>query len=57
MGDEIFSVYLTPADYSKLAYAKLDLPASPWKLLDALDDDDDVQNTWHNLENEEDLDR
>ena len=27
------------------------------KLLDALDDDDDVQNTWHNLENEEDLDR
>ena len=37
MGDEIFSVYLTPADYSKLAYAKLDLPASPWKLLDALD--------------------
>ena len=37
MDDEIFSVYLTPADYSKLAYAKLDLPASPWKLLDALD--------------------
>lgn len=37
MGDEIFSVYLTPADYSKLAYAKLDLPASPWKLLDTLD--------------------
>lgn len=37
MGDEIFSVYLTPADYSKLAYAKLDLPASPWKLLDAMD--------------------
>lgn len=27
------------------------------KLLDALDDDDDVQNVWHNLENEEDLDR
>lgn len=27
------------------------------KLLDALDDDDDVQNTWHSLENEEDLDR
>ena len=37
MGDEIFSVYLIPADYSKLAYAKLDLPASPWKLLDAMD--------------------
>ena len=27
------------------------------KLLDALDEDDDVQNVWHNLENEEDLDR
>ena len=27
------------------------------KLLDALDDDYDVQNVWHNLENEEDLDR
>ena len=26
------------------------------KLLDALDDDDDVQNAWHTLENEEDLD-
>ena len=26
-------------------------------LLDALDDDDDVQNAWHTLENEEDLDR
>ena len=25
------------------------------KLLDALDDDDDVQNVWHSLENEEDL--
>ena len=27
------------------------------QLLDALDDDDDVQNAWHSLENEEDLDR
>ncbi|MEG0910531.1 MAG: YebC/PmpR family DNA-binding transcriptional regulator [Ruthenibacterium sp.] len=26
-------------------------------LLDALEDDDDVQDVWHNLENEEDLDR
>ena len=25
------------------------------KLLDALEDDDDVQNVWHSLENEEDL--
>lgn len=37
MGDKIFSVYLTPADYSKMACAKLELPASPWELLDALD--------------------
>lgn len=27
------------------------------KLLDALDEDDDVQNAWHTLENEDDLDR
>lgn len=27
------------------------------QLLDYLEDDDDVQNVWHNLENEEDLDR
>mgnify|MGYP003369840071 CR=1 FL=1 len=27
------------------------------KLFDALDDDDDVQNFWHTLENEDDLDR
>ena len=27
------------------------------KLLDALEDNDDVQNVWHNLENEDDLDR
>ena len=25
------------------------------KLLDALEEDDDVQNVWHSLENEEDL--
>ncbi|MDD4850813.1 MAG: YebC/PmpR family DNA-binding transcriptional regulator [Gemmiger sp.] len=27
------------------------------KLMDALEDDDDVQNVWTALENEEDLDR
>ena len=27
------------------------------KLLDAVEDNDDVQNVWHNLENEDDLDR
>lgn len=31
--------------------------ASMAKLLDALEDNDDVQNVWHNLENEDDLDR
>lgn len=34
-----------------------DQMASMAKLLDALEDNDDVQNVWHNLENEEDLDR
>lgn len=37
MAEKLFSVYLTSTDYSKLACAKLDLPASPWELLDALD--------------------
>lgn len=37
MDEKLFSVYLTSTDYSKLAYAKLELPASPWELLDALD--------------------
>ena len=27
------------------------------KLIDMLEDNDDVQNVWHNLENEDDLDR
>ena len=34
-----------------------DIQAKLTKLFDALDDDDDVQNFWHTLENEEDLDR
>lgn len=37
MDEKLFSVYLTPTDYSKLVYARLELPASPWELLDALD--------------------
>ena len=37
MDDKIFSLYLTSTDYSKFSYAKLDLPASSWELLDALD--------------------
>ena len=41
-------------------YTALSDPADLKKmgiLLDHLEDDDDVQNVWHNLENEEDLDR
>ena len=34
-----------------------DQMANMAKLLNALDDDDDVQNAWHNLENEDELDR
>ncbi len=34
-----------------------DIQTKLTKLFDALDDDDDVQNFWHTLENEEDLDR
>ncbi len=34
-----------------------EIQAKLTKLLDALEDDDDVQNVWHSLENEEDLDR
>ena len=34
-----------------------DIQVKLTKLFDALDDDDDVQNFWHTLENEEDLDR
>lgn len=34
-----------------------DQMANMAKLLDALEDDDDVQNVWHNLENEDELDR
>ena len=39
-------------------YTRLEDPDSLMKmgrLLDALEDNDDVQNVWHNLENEEDL--
>ena len=38
MGKKIFEVYLTKEDVpNNEAYAKLDLPASPWELWDALD--------------------
>ena len=37
MGKRIFQVYISGEDTSSEAYARLDLPASPWQLLDALD--------------------
>ena len=48
-------VAMVPATYTALAGE--DDQKNMAKLLDALEDDDDVQNVWHNLENEEDLDR
>ena len=37
MDKRIFQVYISGEDTSSEAYARLDLPASPWQLLDALD--------------------
>ena len=48
-------VAMVPATYT--AVTGEDEQKMMAKLLDALEDDDDVQNVWHNLENEEDLDR
>lgn len=37
MSEKVFGVYLAKEDPASDAYAKLDLPAQPWELLDALD--------------------
>lgn len=37
MSEKVFGVYLAKEDPENDAYAKLDLPAQPWELLDALD--------------------
>ena len=37
MSEKVFGVYLAKEDPESDAYAKLDLPARPWELLDALD--------------------
>ena len=37
MCEKVFGVYLAKEDPESDAYAKLDLPAQPWELLDALD--------------------
>ena len=48
-------VEMVPSTYS--AITDEDNQKLMAKLLDALEEDDDVQNVWHTLENEEDLDR
>ena len=48
-------VEMVPSTYS--AITDEDNQKLMAKLLDALEEDDDVQNVWHNLETEEDLDR
>ena len=64
MGDGVAEVTTTPAAFSDVRAALEDKALSDPDdlkkmgiLLDHLEDDDDVQNVWHNLENEEDLDR
>ena len=37
MDKKVFHVHLTSADFSRVPCAKLDLPAQPWELVDALD--------------------
>ena len=37
MGKKVFRVCLTSTDYNRAACAKLDLPAQPWELADAMD--------------------
>ena len=37
MSEKVFGVYLAKEDPESDAYAKLDLPAQPWELLDAVD--------------------
>ena len=36
MSEKVFGLYLAKEDPESDAYAKLDLPAQPWELLDAL---------------------
>ena len=37
MSEKVFGLYLAKEDPESDAYAKLDLPAQPWELLDALE--------------------
>ena len=54
---EFLSADVAQVPATTTALSDADQMANMAKLLDALEDDDDVQNVWHNLENEDELDR
>ena len=56
-GYEFLSADVGQVPATTTALSDADQMANMAKLLDALEDDDDVQNVWHNLENEDELDR
>ncbi len=56
-GYEFLSADVAQVPATTTALSDADQMANMAKLLDALEDDDDVQNVWHNLENEDELDR
>ena len=56
-GEDAISADVAQVPSTTTALTDPDQLVQMGKLLDALDDDDDVQNAWHTLENEEDLDR
>ena len=56
-GYEFLSADVAQVPATTTALSDADQMANIAKLLDALEDDDDVQNVWHNLENEDELDR
>lgn len=56
-GYEFLSADVAQVPATTTALSDTDQMANMAKLLDALEDDDDVQNVWHNLENEDELDR
>ncbi len=56
-GYEFLSADVAQVPATTTTLSDADQMANMAKLLDALEDDDDVQNVWHNLENEDELDR
>lgn len=60
LAEKGYAILSAEAEYIPSSYTALDNPDELKKmgqLLDKLEEDDDVQNVWHNLENEDDLDR